>query len=170
VIHPDDFARFAPAGLIAAMQPPHCVEDKTWAEDRLGPERVKGAYAWRTLRRADVPMTFSADLAGSDHDIFYGLHAAITRRDKELQPPDGWYPEEAMTAEEALRGYTNWSALAAGWEDRTGLLQPGRWADITVMDLDPLALGETDPGRLLDGRILATVVGGTVVFEDLERR
>ena len=167
VIHPDDFARFAPAGLIAAMQPPHCVEDKTWAEDRIGPERVKGAYAWRTLRRAGVPLTFSADLAGSDHNIFYGLHAAITRRDKELQPPDGWYPKEAMTAEEALRGYTNWSALAAGWEDRTGLLQPGKWADITVMDLDPLALGEADPGRLLDGRILATVVAGTVVFEDL---
>ena len=167
VIHTDDFARFAPAGLIAAMQPPHCVEDKTWAEDRIGPERVKGAYAWRTLRRAGVPLTFSADLAGSDHNIFYGLHAAITRRDKELQPPDGWYPKEAMTAEEALRGYTNWSALAAGWEDRTGLLQPGKWADITVMDLDPLALGEADPGRLLDGRILATVVAGTVVFEDL---
>jgi predicted amidohydrolase YtcJ len=167
VIHRDDFARFASAGLIAAVQPPHCVEDKTWAEDRLGPERVKGAYAWRTLRRAGVPLTFSADLAGSDHDIFYGLHSAITRRDKELQPTGGWYPEEAMTAEEALRGYTNWSALAAGWEDRTGVLQPGYWADITVVDIDPLAVGETEPGRLLDGRILVTVVGGTVVYEDL---
>jgi predicted amidohydrolase YtcJ len=166
VVHPDDFGRFAPAGIIAAVQPPHCVEDKTWAEDRLGPGRVRGAYAWRTLRRAGVPLTFSADLAGSDHEIFYGLHAAITRRDKELQPPEGWYPKEAMTAEEALRGYTSWSALAAGWEGRTGVLQPGQWADITVMDVDPLAVGETEPGRLLDGRILATVVAGTVVFED----
>lgn len=166
VVHPDDFARFAPAGLIAAMQPPHCVEDKTWAEARLGPDRVKGAYAWRTLRRAGVPLTFSADLAGSDHDIFYGLHAAITRRDKERQPPGGWYPEEAMTAEEALRGYTNWSAYAAGWEDRTGVLQPGKWADITVIDLDPLSTGETEPGRLLDGRVLSTIVSGAVVFED----
>ena len=168
VIHPDDFARFAPAGIIAAMQPPHCVEDKTWAEDRLGPERVKEAYAWRTLRRAGVPLTFSADLAGSDHDIFYGLHAAATRRDKDQQPPDGWYPEEAMTPEEALRGYTNWSALAAGWDDHTGILKPGMWADITVMDLDPLTLGQTDPGRLLDGHILATLVGGTVVFDGLK--
>jgi len=166
VVHPDDFGRFAPAGLIAAMQPPHCVEDKTWAEDRLGPDRVKGAYAWRTLRRAGVPLTFSADLSGSDHDIFYGLHAAITRRDKDRQPPGGWYPDEAMTAEEALRGYTNWSAYAAGWEDWAGVLQPGMWADITVMDVDPLAVGETEPGRLLDGRILATVVAGGVVFED----
>jgi predicted amidohydrolase YtcJ len=167
VIHPDDFTRFAPAGIIAAMQPPHCVEDKTWAEDRLGPERVRGAYAWRSLRRAGVSLTFSADLAGSDHDIFYGLHSARTRRDKNQQPPGGWYPEEAVTAEEALRGYTNWSALAAGWEDRTGVLKPGMWADITVMDLDPLALGETDPGRLLDGRILATIVGGSVQFDGL---
>lgn len=166
VVHSDDFARFAPAGLIAAMQPPHCVEDKTWAEARLGPDRVKGAYAWRTLRRAGVPLTFSADLAGSDHDIFYGLHAAITRRDKERQPPGGWYPEEAMTAEEALRGYTSWSAFAAGWEDRTGVLKPGMWADMTVIDLDPLSVGETEPGRLLDGRVLSTIVAGTVVFED----
>jgi len=165
VIHPDDVGRFTPAGLIAAMQPPHCVEDKTWAEDRLGPDRVKGAYAWRTLRRAGVPLTFSADLAGSDHDIFYGLHAAITRRDKERQPPGGWYPEEAMTAEEALRGYINWSAYAAGWEDRTGVLKTGMWADITVTDIDPLDVGEIEPGRLLDGRILSTIVAGEVVFE-----
>jgi predicted amidohydrolase YtcJ len=168
VVHPDDFGRFAPAGIIAAMQPPHCVEDKSWAEDRLGSERVRGAYAWRTLRRAGVPLTFSADLAGSDHDIFYGLHAAITRRDKQRQPPGGWYPEEAMTAEEALRGYTNWSAHAAGWDGLTGVLKPGMWADITVMDLDPLALGESDPGQLLDGRILATIVSGTMVFDDLD--
>jgi hypothetical protein len=166
VVHPDDFGRFAPAGLIAAMQPPHCVEDMTWAEDRLGPKRVLGAYAWRTFRRNGVPLTFSADLAGSDHDIFYGLHAAVTRRDTQRQPPGGWYPEQAMTPEEALRGYTSWSAYAAHWEGETGIIAPGRWADFTVMDLDPLEVGETDPGRLLDGRILATVVGGEVVFED----
>jgi predicted amidohydrolase YtcJ len=167
VVHPDDFARFAPAGIIAAMQPPHCVEDMSWAEDRLGPKRVKGAYAWRTLRRAGVPLTFSADLAGSDHNIFYGLHAAITRRDKKLQPPGGWYPEEAMTAEEAVRGYTSWSAYAAGWEEQSGVLRPETWADLTIMDIDPLQVGESEPGRLLDGRILATIVAGKVVFEDL---
>jgi len=66
-----------------------------------------------------------------------------------------------------LRGYTNWSALAAGWEDRTGVLKPGMWADITVIDIDPLALGESDPGGLLEGRILATIVGGQVAFDGL---
>jgi predicted amidohydrolase YtcJ len=167
VIHPDDLPRFAPSGIIAAMQPPHCVEDMSWAEDRLGPQRVKGAYAWRTLRQAGVLLTFSADLAGSDHDIFYGLHSAVTRRGKDRQPPGGWYPEEALTPEEALRGYTTWSAFAAGWEDRTGLLAPGRWADITVIDIDPLVVGKADPGRLLEGRILATIVGGSVVHDAL---
>jgi predicted amidohydrolase YtcJ len=167
VVHPDDFARFNASGLIAAMQPPHCVEDMSWAEDRLGPDRVRGAYAWRTMRLAGVPLTFSADLAGSDHDIFYGLHAAVTRRGKDRQPPGGWYPDQVMTPEEAIRGYTSWSALAAGWDDRTGTIRSGQWADLTVIDIDPLVVGETDPGRLLDGRILATIVGGRLVHQDL---
>jgi predicted amidohydrolase YtcJ len=167
VVHPDDFKRFAAGNFIASMQPPHCVEDKTWAEDRLGPERVKGAYAWRTMRRAGTCLVFNSDLAGSDHSIFYGLHAAITRRDEQKQPPDGWYPEERMSAEEALRGYTTWAAYSAGWEQLTGVLAPGRWADITIIDIDPLTLGESDPGRILDGKILATIVAGKVVHDAL---
>ncbi len=163
IVHPDDFVRFAELDLIASMEPPHAVEDKTWAEDRVGPERIKGAYAWRTFRQAGVPLTFNADLAGSDHNIFYGLHAAMTRRDKDRQPPEGWYPEQNMSPEEALRGYTTWSAYAAHWEEQTGVLAPGRWADITVMDIDPLVLGETEPGKILDGSILATIVAGRVV-------
>lgn len=164
VIHPDDFGRFAELGVIASMEPPHAVEDKAWAEDRLGPDRVRGAYAWRTLRRAGARLTFNSDLSGSDHSIFYGLHAAITRRDKQSQPAEGWYPEESLTPEEAIRAYTSWSAYAAHWEDRTGVLAPGRWADLTLMDIDPFVLGETDPGAILDGRIVATIVGGEVVI------
>jgi hypothetical protein len=164
VVHPDDVPRFARLGVIASMEPPHCVEDKTWAEARLGPVRVKGAYAWRTLRRAGARLAFNSDLIGSDHDIFYGLHAAITRRDKSLKPPGGWYPEERVSAEEAVRGYTTWNAYAAGWEKESGALAPGRWADVTVMDVDPLVVGASDPGRLLHGSILATIVGGKVAY------
>jgi predicted amidohydrolase YtcJ len=164
VVHPDDVARFARLGVIASMEPPHCVEDKTWAEARLGPVRVKGAYAWRTLRRAGARLAFNSDLTGSDHDIFYGLHAAITRRDKDLQPAGGWYPEERMTPEEAVRGYTTWNAYAAGWEKESGVIAPGRWADLTVMDVDPLVVGASDPGQLLGGSILATIVGGKVAY------
>lgn len=165
VLHPDDVPRFARLGVIASMEPPHCVEDKGWAEARLGPARVKGAYAWRTLRRAGARLAFNSDLTGSDHDIFYGLHAAITRRDKQLEPTGGWHPEERMSPEEAVRGYTTWNAYAAGWEKESGVIAPGRWADVTVMDIDPLVVGAaTDPGRLLRGSILATIVGGKVVY------
>lgn len=167
VIHPDDFERFAELGVIASMEPPHAVEDKAWAEERLGPERIRGAYAWRSLREAGARLAFNSDLVGSDHDIFYGLHAAITRRDKELQPPGGWYPEQAMTAEEALRGYTLWGAYAARLEEEMGSLEPGKWADITIMDIDPLVVGSTEPENLLSGRIVGTIVGGKVLFERL---
>ena len=145
------------------MEPPHAVEDMTWAEDRVGSERIRGAYAWRTLRQAGARLTFNSDLSGSDHSIFYGLHAAITRRDKERQPPDGWYPEESLTPEEAVRAYTSWSAYAAHWEERTGVLAPGRWADLTIMDIDPFVLGETNPGAILEGKIVTTIVAGRVV-------
>jgi predicted amidohydrolase YtcJ len=164
VLHPADVPRFARLGVIASMEPPHCVEDKTWAEDRLGPVRVKGAYAWRTLRLSGARLALNSDLTGSDHDIFYGLHAAITRRDKEQKPEGGWHPEERLTPEEAVRGYTTWNAYAAFWEKESGVLAPGRWADVTVMDVDPLVLGATDPGRLLSGHIVATLVGGRVAY------
>jgi predicted amidohydrolase YtcJ len=125
---------------------------------------VKGAYAWRTLRKSGARLAFNSDLAGSDHDIFYGLHSAITRKTKDQTPPEGWYPEERMTSEEALRGYTVWNAYAARQENETGTLEPGKWADITVMDIDPLTVGETAPGRLFEGKIEATIVGGEVVY------
>ncbi|MGD2215757.1 MAG: amidohydrolase [Gemmatimonadales bacterium] len=164
VVHPDDFARFASLDLIASMEPPHAVEDKTWAEDRVGPERIKGAYAWRTMRQNGVPLTFNSDLPGSDHDIFYGLHSAITRRDRDLQPQGGWYPEETVTAEETLRAYTVWAAASAFLEDETGVLEPGRWADVTVIDIDPLVVGSTRPGDLLGGSVEMTIVDGRIVY------
>ena len=165
VVHPDDFERFSELNLIASMEPAHCAEDKTWAQDRLGPHRVKGAYAWRTLRQVGARLTFNSDLIGSDHNIFYGLHSAITRRDKQLQPPEGWHPEEAMTPEEAVRGYTIWGAYAGGLEDEMGTLEVGKWADITVMDIDPLVVGDTEPGKLFDGNIVATIIGGKILYK-----
>jgi predicted amidohydrolase YtcJ len=165
VVHPDDFARYRSQQVIASMEPPHAVEDKAWAEDRLGAERVKGSYAWRTFRQRGVRLIFNSDLTGSDHNIFYGLHSAITRRDRALQPPGGWYPEQRMTPEEAVRGYSTWAAFASFTEKETGVLAPGRWADITVMDIDPLVIGSTRPDHLLKGAIRLTMVGGKVVHE-----
>jgi predicted amidohydrolase YtcJ len=163
VVHPDDVPRFGQLELIASMEPPHAVEDKAWAEDRLGAERVRHAYTWRSLRKAGARLVLNSDLPGSDHDIFYGLHAAITRRGKDRQPAAGWYPEERLTPEEALRGYTTWAAYSAFEEGESGQITVGRRADLTIMDLDPLTVGESDPGRLLDGKILWTIVSGAIV-------
>jgi predicted amidohydrolase YtcJ len=165
VISPQDQPRFARLGVIASMEPPHAVEDKSWAEVRLGPQRILGAYAWRSLRKGGARLTFNADNPGSDHSIFYGLHSAITRQDKQLQPAGGWYPEQRLTIEEAIRAYTSWSAYAAFREDQTGIIAKDRWADLTVMDIDPLALAATAPEKILAGRILATIVNGKVVYQ-----
>jgi predicted amidohydrolase YtcJ len=140
------------------------VEDAPWAEERIGPERVRYAYAWRAIRNTGARLIFNSDLAGSDHNIFYGLHSAITRRNKELEPASGWYPEQRMTPEEALRGYTVWPAYAAFLENQTGTIAPGRWADITVTDLDPFVVGSTDPAQLLRGSVLLTIVSGKIVY------
>ena len=167
VIHPDDIPRLGQLGIIASMEPPHAVEDKTWAEERLGPERILGAYAWRTLRESDARLTFNSDNPGSDHNIFYGLHAAITRQDRNSEPEGGWYAEQAVNADEAVRGYTSWSAYASFREDETGIIDEGRWADITVMDVDPFVLADQVPADMLQGRILMTIVDGKVVHENL---
>ncbi|HNP34789.1 MAG TPA: amidohydrolase [Woeseiaceae bacterium] len=165
VLHPDDLPRIAKLGFNASMEPPHAMEDKAWAEQRIGPERIKGAYAWRSLRKSGAAMTFNSDNPGSDHSIFYGLHSAITRQDKNLQPEGGWFTNEAVNAEEAVRAYTDWSAFASFREHETGIIKPGRWADLTVMDIDPFVLADDSPADLLNGRILMTIVNGEVVYE-----
>ena len=165
VLHPDDIPRFGQLGIIASMEPPHAMEDKSWAEDRLGPERILGAYAWRSLRETNAALTFNSDNPGSDHSIFYGLHSAITRQDKQQEPEGGWYAEQAMNADEAVRAYTTWSAYASFRENETGIIAAGRWADLTVMDIDPFVLSEDSPGDILNGRILMTIVDGKVVYE-----
>jgi hypothetical protein len=157
--------RFAALDVIASMEPPHAMEDKAWAEARLGPDRIRGAYAWRSLRQAGARLTFNADNPGSDHNIFYGLHSAVSRRDKNLEPDGGWFPEESVTIDEAVRAYTAWSAYAGFRELETGVIDTGRWADFTVMTIDPFVLAETTPADLLKGRILMTVVDGEIVFD-----
>ena len=165
VMHPNDIPRLADLNIIASMEPPHAVEDKTWAEQRLGPERIKGAYAWRSLLMNNTRLTFNSDNPGSDHDIFYGLHSAITRQDKNSQPEGGWYKEQAVNIDEAIRAYTSWSAFANFTEDYTGIIDEGRWADITIMNIDPFVLSEDSPVDILDGEILMTIVNGSIVYE-----
>jgi predicted amidohydrolase YtcJ len=169
IIHPDDFARFGRMSLVASMEPGHAVEDSPWAEARVGPERIRGGYAWRSLRRAGALLIFNSDLAGTDYDIFYGLHCAVTRTDRQGQPQGGWYPDQAVTIEEALRAYTVWPARASGKESLTGSLQTGKWADVTVLSVDPFEAASGDPRSLLEGKALMTVVAGKIVFNNLDQ-
>jgi predicted amidohydrolase YtcJ len=165
VMSPEDIPRLGELGIIASMEPPHAMEDKAWAEQRLGPGRIRGAYAWRSLRETGAQLTFNSDNPGSDHSIFYGLHSAITRQDKEGEPEGGWYPEQRVSVEEAVRAYTSWSAYASFREDETGVIEPGNWADLTIMDIDPFSAAGQRPGRILDGRIVMTIVGGNIVYQ-----
>lgn len=164
VVHPDDFDRFKALDLIASMEPPHMAEDLDWAEDRVGRERIQGAYAWRTMRQKGVPITFNSDLTGSDHSIFYGLYAAIARKNKDRKPEGGWYIEQKMSPEEALRAYTIWAARSGFQEDEIGTLEAGKMADITMLNIDVLNVGLADPDKLWDGKILMTIVGGKVIY------
>jgi len=162
VVSPADLPRFAALGAIASMQPSHAVEDMPWAEARIGPERVKGAYAWRSLRRAGARLAFNSDLPATDHSIFYGLHSAVTRKDKHGEPAAGWRTEERMTIEEAIRGWTTWGAYAVFQEDTAGTIAVGRRADLTVTDIDPFQI---DPSGLLAGKIITTIIDGRTVYQ-----
>jgi len=164
VVHPDDFAVYDELDIVAAVQPPFVAEDKVWTIDRIGLDRAEGAYAWRTFRRHNVPLVFGSDLMGYDWSIFYGLHSAITRQSTDSEPPGGWFPEEKLTAEETIRGYTVNASYASFTENETGMLKAGMWADITVLDQDVFATVAQDPARLLDGKVLMTVVGGEVLY------
>jgi predicted amidohydrolase YtcJ len=164
IIHPDDLPRLAQMNIIASMEPPHAVEDKTWAEARVGAKRIEGAYAWRSLKESGAIVIFNADNPGSDHSIFYGLHSAITRQDKSSKPEGGWYPEEAFTIEETMHAYTTLPAYASFRENETGVLETGRWADITVLDIDPFELAESRPAKILEGKVVMTIVSGKIVY------
>ena len=166
IIHADDFAKYKALNIIASAQPPFVAEDKSWTTDRIGEDRAKGAYAWRSFRKHSVPMVFGSDLTGYDFNIYYGLHSVITRRDKSLQPENGWQAQEKLSSEEALLGYTRWAAYSAFLENQTGQLKTGMWADLTVLDTDVLNIGQHQPEKLFNGKVLMTIVAGKIVYDN----
>jgi predicted amidohydrolase YtcJ len=157
ILSQGDIPRFAQLGVIASMQPGHAIEDKAWAEQRVGPERIKGGYAWRSLRKSGARLVLSSDMPGSSYDFFYMLRAATTRQDPSNQPPSGWFPDERLTAEEAVRGFTSWAAYAVFDEANTGTIAIGKRADLTFLDTDPFtATGD----ELLNGKATLVFVAG----------
>jgi len=163
LIHPDDVSQLAALGVVASMQPIHATQDCEMA-DRYWGERCATAYAWRSLLDASTVLAFGSDCPVEDLNPFLGIHAAVTRQRVDGFPgPQGWYPEQRLTVEEAVRAYTLGAAYAAGLEDRLGALAPGKLADLIVLDRD---IFTCDPMAIAEAQVLATMIGGKFVWED----
>ena len=162
VVALEDIPRFAELGVIASFQPTHATSDMYWAEERVGPERIRGAYAWRKFREAGARIICGSDFPVESPNPFFGIYAAVTRQDQKGWPAGGWRPEERMTREEALACFTRDAAWAAGMEDEVGTLSVGRRADFVIVDRDPF----TGPAEdLWKTRVLRTVIDGETVYE-----
>ncbi len=163
LLHPDDLPRLARLDIIASMQPIHATSDMEMAERFWGPERCRLAYAWRSLLDAGTRLAFGSDAPVEPFDVLAGLYAAVTRRMPDGAPgPDGWQPQERITAREALHAYTLGAAYAAGEEGIKGSLEPGKLADMVVLSRDVLSCPAEE---ILDTRVEATLIGGQIVYK-----
>ncbi|MGN6498968.1 MAG: amidohydrolase [Tsuneonella sp.] len=162
IVDPTDIARFGKHGVIASMQPVHETSDRVMAEARLGPGRLAGAYAWRSIAAAGAPLVFGSDAPVESPDVFAGIAAAITRTGPDGQPYGGWMPQEVVSREQALAAYTATGAYAGFAEGRFGSLAVGEWADFVVIDRDPLI---ATPDEIRRTKVLQTWAGGERVYE-----
>ncbi|TAN21852.1 MAG: amidohydrolase [Acidobacteria bacterium] len=160
-LHPDDIGRFAELGVIASVQPYHCMDDARWAEAHIGPERAKGTYAFRSLLDAGARLACGSDWFVAPLDPLAGLYAAVTRRVTGASQ-ETWHPEQAITLTEALHGYTSGSAFASGEESVKGTLSPGKLADLVVLSSDIFVL---DAGHIRDVQVELTICNGEVVYQ-----
>ena len=160
-LRPSDIPRFARLGVIASMQPYHAIDDGCWAEPRIGRERSRTTYAFRSLLDAKAVLAFGSDWDVAPLSPLEGIFAAVTRRTTDGKNPAGWFPEEKITVEEALRAYTSSAAYAAFEEGEKGTLSPGKLADFVVLSAD---LFEVKPEEIETIEVDRTVVGGKAVY------
>jgi predicted amidohydrolase YtcJ len=163
---PEVAQRMARLGVVAEVQPYHAIDDMRWMEERIG-ERSRWAYAFKTLQRAGVRLSFGSDWPGTNASWYtanpvLGIYAAVTRQTLDGTPPGGWFPEERVDVETALRAYTVNTAWAAGEEAIKGQLAPGFLADVVVLDADPFAL---QSARLKDLRAVLTILDGQIIHD-----
>jgi predicted amidohydrolase YtcJ len=157
-----DIPRFKSLDVIASMQPTHATSDMNMAETRIGPERIKGAYAWQRFLHQGTRIAGGSDFPVESANPFLGLHAAVTRQDLDGHPPGGWFPDQAMSVTEALRAFTLDAAYAEHAEARMGSLEPGKWADFIFVDQDIFSVEPIKIGRT---KVLETWVGGKQVYK-----
>jgi predicted amidohydrolase YtcJ len=157
-----DVPRFAQLGVIPSMQAVHQTSDMYWAATRLGPSHILGAYAWRSLLETGVIIPNGSDFPVERVNPLYSFHAAVSRQDEHDWPPGGWYPEQRMTRDEALKSMTIWPAFAAFQEQLMGSLTPGKLADFDVLDRDIMVVPASE---ILGTQVVATYIGGRAVYE-----
>jgi predicted amidohydrolase YtcJ len=157
----EDIPRFAELGIIASMQATHATSDMNMAEDRIGPQRILGGYAWRRMLEAGVTVANGSDFPVELSNPFHGLYAAVTRQGRDGEPDGGWYADQALTRAEALHSFTLAGAFAARQEDRLGSLEPGKWADFIVIDRDYFTIPAAEIDDIV---VLETWVGGQQAY------
>jgi predicted amidohydrolase YtcJ len=162
VVEPMDFVRFAQLKVIASMQPSHQTTDMRWAEERIGPERIKGAYAWSTMLKNGVRLAFGTDYSVEPISPFRGLYACVTRERPDGGPKNGWEPQEKISLEDCIRAYTSGSAYAQFEAGKKGELKQGEYADFVILSND---LTKVPPAQFTKTRVLRTVVGGRTVYQ-----
>jgi len=163
VVRPSEIAKMVELGVIPSVQPIHCTSDMGFMHSRIGEHRSQeSASPWRNMIDAGLEPANGSDFAVESHKPLWGIYAAITRQDHNGKPENGWYAEQRMTREEAIKGYTIWAAKAAFWEEITGSLEVGKLADIVILDTDLLTC---DPKEIIDAKVLLTMVNGEVVYE-----
>jgi len=159
---PQDIPRFARLGVIPSMQPYHAIDDGRWADAYLGPERIKGTYAFRSLLENGARLAFGSDWFVAPPTPIEGIYAAVTRRTLDDRNPGGWVPEQKISVEDALRAYTTGGAYAEFMEKEKGTIARGMLADLVIIDRD---LTQILPETIRDARVAMTVVGGRIVYE-----
>jgi len=161
ILTDDDIPRFKKLGVIASMQPTHCITDKRFAEKRLGRARCTGAYAWQRLLDAGAHVAFGTDWPVEPLNPMEGLYAAVTRKDRGGEPGKGWFPDQKLSMEKAIELYTSGSAYAEFTEKRKGRIKKGFLADMVILDQDLFSI---PPEKIMDTKVDMTIVGGAVVF------
>jgi len=161
-IAPVDIKRFGELGVIASMQPYHAIDDGRWAEELIGPERIKTTYAFKALLDANATIAFGSDWPVAPAIPLLGIHAAVTRQTLDGKNPNGWVPEQKISVEQALLAYTRNAAFAAHEEAIKGTLEVGKLADFVVFDND---LTTVAPNKIKDVMVLQTYLGGQKVFD-----
>jgi predicted amidohydrolase YtcJ len=157
----EEISRFKALGVIPSMQPYHAADDGRWAAKRIGPELIKGTYAFRSLLDSGARLTFGSDWTVAPLDPLVGIQAAATRQTLDGKNPEGWVPEQKITVEEALRSYTVNNAYAVFGDARRGMLKPGYLADVVLLDRD---LTRVPPTQVDQAKVVVTIVGGTVAY------